>query len=313
MISFKDEKTKQYRPIDYWFGKVSFLDDQQKRAMTDAFVNLSKEYDEIIESLTQEKLQISSESKPSGVFSPSINAFYLHSLKDLAQRPETTFEKFIENCVDTSWDILKNHLATLRTLFIDQIKVNLLKLLTGLALKLQNILHTYQYIQLGTEISLTQTEVQAVIDRVAAWFLLPEREASDIYTLEQVIDIGIEFTKNARRGFIPNIERNIIGDIPLEASGLAKVVDCIFIMLDNVYRHSGVPSTPQVHLFVEIQEELGVLQLIENKVSKGTRSLDQEALLERIRHTIKNGDYRTQVKAEGGSGLIKLNKWLGYG
>ncbi len=309
LITFKDQNTKQYRPIEYWYEKVPSIDEQQKSAMTDAFLALSKEYDEIIDLLTQEYLQIFSSSKPLGIFIPSINTVSLHLLKEHAQRPETTFENFIDNCVETSWNIIKEQLAIFRTLLNDQVKVDLLKLFTSLASKLKQIFTAYQYIPLGTEISLAQTEVQSVIDRVAAWFLLPEGGGSDVYMLEQVIDIGIEFTKNARRGFFPKIERKIIGDIRCEASSLARIVDCIFIMLDNVYRHSGVTNTPHVSLLVERQDERKVLRIrMESEVAEGIRSQDHEDKIERIERTIKNGEYRTHVKAEGGSGLIKLNR-----
>jgi hypothetical protein len=234
-------------------------------------------------------------------------------LKEVALIPEMDLPAFVDACSVVFWACLEKPLEDVRKLLQEQVRAEVIDLFGKLSRKVSTVLTSEQSMHMSHKIIEAQTEVQVVLQRISAWFLLPEKETASVtYTIEQAIDIAVEFTKNARRGFRPSLTREIAIQSNIDGEMLGRLTDCIFIMLDNVWRHSGVRDEPAVTLAVyydDARQEL-VVKMISDALDSA-RSPATQQRLDKIRVIMDTGQYMEVLRSEGGSGLLKLRRLAG--
>jgi hypothetical protein len=157
-------------------------------------------------------------------------------------------------------------------------------------------------------------ELQASIERVAAWFAPDaENERRALRTMEQIVEIAIQATKNAHRGFDPQIETDI-EDLGLQSTEiLVLFTDILFTILDNIYSHSELGQRPNVTISIRSEQgddpaRMPVKIRVVNEIAPHAKTPANERRLQRIRDLIDSGDYRSSVKLEGGTGFLKLKR-----
>jgi len=172
---------------------------------------------------------------------------------------------------------------------------------------------TWSYAALNSAIADVIPEVQAAIDRVCEWFVpVGAEQEVGIRTIEQIVDIGIEATRTAHKGFSPMIEREI-EDIGVQSALiLSDITDILLTVLDNVYCHSGNRVSPWVKLRVSSEGlDAGHCKTtirIESEVATGTYTEERRSRLDRIKEQMASGEYRKHVNLDGGTGLLKLKR-----
>lgn len=306
LIALRDELTDKYLPNESLLSEIPELTEQQRRAIHEAVSKFSQTVDLTINELTQEYLQIRNESKPKGVFAPKVSVITLHHLKSLVKDSAGSFDHFIAECLQSFWSSLLAPLEEVRHTLINRTKPYLVDRINELATRLQEILEPSQFAIVENRLNAGRTEIQAVVNRVAEWFSVPEGTSSDLYTLEQAIDIGIEFTKNACKGFTPHITRDIRGNVATDTQILGRITDSLFIALGNAYRHSGMGMAPKIELDVYYEKESQSLRIrVVNEVAPWVESVNKERVGALLK-SLTEGELGERTTQEKGSGLVKL-------
>jgi hypothetical protein len=168
--------------------------------------------------------------------------------------------------------------------------------------------------ELQTLIGQASPELQASIARVASWFALDaENERRTLRTMSQIVDIAIQATENAHRGFEPEYTLDI-QDLGLQSNEtLLEFTDILFTVLDNIYAHSGLDRRPIIGIGISKTEQdddgrARVKIRVTNQITRDKKTAANEKRLDRIREQIQSGDYRALSKVEGGTGLLKLKR-----
>lgn len=282
-----------------------------------AFSAFSGRYDGIISDLTKNRLQIRSARKPQGFFALDLRAtpVVLHFVRARTDE-HTSFNDFLVTALTAITIPLRSILLGVSDYIKTIVKQDVEAAFESLRASLASSMPHRTYLELSSSIADVTPEILAAIDRVAGWFVpASDQQQGVLRTIEEVVEIGIEATKRAHRGFSPVVETNV-PHIGIRSTGfLTEVHDILFTVLDNVYSHSGNKVSPWTRVTVSSSrientepEQYIITFRIDSEAAPGVATEATRSKLERIREMMRSGEYRKQVNLEGGTGLLKLKR-----
>lgn len=280
-----------------------------------AWSEFSQAYEGVIDDLAKNKLQVRRSEKPEGLFTMESLPLYVYWVRSRVNA-ETTFADFFADIATAIEVLLTKCLVEVRRHITENVKAKVEAIFDKFRKSIERTSNSELYYELHSLIASAIPEVQAAIDRVADWFAYDQaQEIAALRSADQIVDIAIEATKNARRGFNPKIDRDI-EDLGLQSQGvLLEFTDILFTILDNVYRHSEVGDEPWVKIRVSgdmltdmIHKRVTIR--VDSEIDPNARTANAIAKLERIRSVMGTEEYRKQVNLEGGTGLLKLRRLI---
>ncbi|WP_414474295.1 hypothetical protein [Microvirga sp. M2] len=275
--------------------------------------DFSSVYDGIIDDLAKHRLQVRTQERPDGMFVLNIAPIMVYWVRSRIHE-NSTFREDFEAYLSALSVLLSYDLANIREYIGSTTKIKIEEAINDLRRSLERSLSPAGYSKVASEISWAIPEVTAAVDRVSDWFSPDQaRQAASGKTMEQIVDVAVEATRAARRGFNPKIERDIDSLGIHSTDVLLECTDILFTILDNVYRHSGVADDPWIRISVKGTDvgepsKVKVFIRVESEVAAGVFNAYEQGKLDRIRHMMDTGDYRKKVNLEGGTGLLKLKR-----
>jgi hypothetical protein len=312
LIVAKDGTPGKYQENLIWATKLGLHSESERNCFFGAFRNFSGRYDEIIEDLTKNRLQIKSSEKSSGMFSVSFEEMplALHFIRNAIDE-NTSFSDFVSSVFSAIDILLGLKLVAVRNHILECVKPAVGEAFEALRSSLEKGISLTAYTTINSALADVIPELQAAVHRIAEWFVPVEKQEAAVRTFEEVVNIGIEVTRKAHRGFAPRIDADI-ERIGIQTVALSDFTDILFTVLDNVYCHSGNRVSPWVKLRVwteALHLPLRIVKIrIESETVPGVVTEAAKRKLERIRDVMASGDYRKQVNLEGGTGLLKLKR-----
>ncbi len=149
----------------------------------------------------------------------------------------------------------------------------------------------------------------AAIEKIKEWLAPPTTPASLTLGVEELIRVSLAVINGFYREFRPNITFNM-GDLPTMQGVVRLFSDIFFIIFENVLKYSGNETDPDIQIEVEERDDhlwFRITNSVENV------SADERARIAGARERIESGAFRTAVRGEGGTGLPKLAKVIGFG
>lgn len=272
-----------------------------------------EQFDASLENLRKEYIQIRSRERPNGIFAvgmpkPAWDVYY-HQWEGA-----TTFEAFFDICWAAFEGALNVSLEDVRNFLSGEFAQGCEKLFDTLRRALDQCgLNAQDRASLVTCINDSVRGLQDAVAVVANWFVPfePTRDEVEL-RFEQVLEVALRVFKNARPGFSLQVEQHDNTDIGVFFSSLSlpRMSDALFIIFDNVYRHSGHIYGAKVKIYWDWtyqSEERGTLNLrVENTIaaSKSVESV-REGFKE-ARAKISSERSGDALVGEGGTGLVKL-------
>ncbi|THJ50834.1 hypothetical protein E9536_25925 [Burkholderia sp. LS-044] len=272
-----------------------------------------EQFDASLEALRKEYVQIRSKDKPKGIFAigmtkPAWDVYY-HQWEGAE-----TFEQFFEACWAAFEDVLDVSLEDVRKFLRGQFTQDCEKLFDTLRRALDQCgLDAQDRANLVTCINNSVRGLQDAVAVVANWFVPfePLRDEVEL-RFEQVLEVALRVFKNARPGFTLDVEQHGESDADVFISShlLPRMSDALFIIFDNVYRHSGHVSGAKVKIVwawtFEIGNRVTLNMRVENTIAE-TKSVDAvRAGFEEARAKISSERSGDALVGEGGTGLVKL-------
>jgi hypothetical protein len=264
--------------------------------------------DSTIKMLITDIVRINSLTTPKGKIvahlHPIKSGIYLSSLMR-----DCTFHQFTQACFDIFWKILQPSLEDLAFYFKHNVKDifqnEFDKLIDGFRIKDGELDSTIDKI---TKIS---TQTQAQIDLVSNWFQSDRKIEQQVFHLSEAIDVAVSVTKNVYRFFSSCVvERNIKNDIPLTSLGLLGITDCLYILLENAWKHSGLgASLSNIHIDSFLEAESNVLIFsVSNPLSQDRVEQVDQKFVDEICSKFGSEEFSNLASKEDGSGFAKLTK-----
>lgn len=270
--------------------------------------SFSNDIRQLVDGFVDQRVHVQRLDKPNGAFpqvmSPLVGKILAASL---AERPQS-FHAFLGGAYFVFWKLVEAGLSDLRKDVIES-------LAPALHDRVDTLIHDLRargpkYLPLITTLTTASTMTKSQCDTVAEWFQLPRTVAGELYQLPDAIEIASLATKNVHRAFPAKVRIASLPAVPLPLtpSGLAVLMDCLFVAFENAWKHSGLaPDLQDIELDAEFEPATRLLTLvIRNALSP-----------ERCRELIHGGlnSLRTKylgdlplelISREGGSGFPKL-------
>lgn len=221
---------------------------------------------------------------------------------------------FVGFCFETFWSAARVSLQEISNYFLFDFKQKIQSEFDSLIEKL--IVLGDDFEPLLTSIRTASTATQLQCDAVASWFL-PEKELEQrVFTLDETIEIANKATRNVYRLFNAKIikHKNESLNVLLTAYGLTTISDCLYIILENAWKHSGLESDSyNIDMSFSFDSTSSLLRIqIKSPLSENKLVELRDWRLAQIRKKYEGGPSLEMVPVEGGSGIPKLAKISRY-
>lgn len=307
VIFQKDSLAGGYVDGTIIFDDLLNLKEEEKISVHEQVALFSEKYDELLDETIKEYLQIVSDDKPLGIFDITINAIVFYALKEDLVKSES-FEEFIDVCLALFWQLLEPSLINAREHFQIYMKKRIESILDSLDSKLSTKLSGREYRVIYGEYRQAWTQVQTAIDQISGWFEKPKESSITSFSLEQVLEIALETIRSMRAGFTPMVERKLDPQLFLQSQDVAIICDILFIIMDNVAKHSGKGESPKVSFDIHYNQAKEIVIHVVNDVDCSANCAANQETLKNIERQIRSGNYRKALTLEGGTGFIKIKK-----
>lgn len=308
-IALRDSTSGVYQSISTWSGIIFHLPTRTGSLINKEFDDFSRRFDERVAYFIEEILQIRSDSKPLGVFDLQVSTVLLNLLKASTSEIEEAYE-FVEACTSNFKSALAPAMMKIKT-HLQDIKDETGRDVDRLLEHIQSESSDGAISPILDSINRGRTNFNFAADRVSDWFSSIDRaEHERHYSIDQVIRIGENLTRNTRPYFSPDLKIHLIGELPRFAPqfGAFLIADAMFIALDNAYLHSKIDGRISIDVRVELFEGKLLVFDVVNDVSDDAATPQALEKLERIRAQLDSGEYKGMVSGEGGTGLFKLRR-----
>ena len=274
------------------------------------FGRFSETLTTIFDEFINRKLRIRSEQYPEGLIDVNMTNTVFNLIKmDLTEG--VSFDKLLDVAfaqfgvwTDASLEMVRNEL---RCHVHDEVR----KAIETLRFQLSALSDNANIAFINDNINRGYLAFQLALEKASGWFNFNIIEDhSRTFSMEEVINIAIQMTKNVCPGFEPQIKLDLEGAYPpLTSQTLTTITDILLIMLGNVNKHSGLKNNVEIILNVRLDNELLVVT-VENEVESGIDNEVNNVKLQDIRNKIIRGEHINVLSTEGNSGLIKLSRYI---
>ena len=307
VINFREAGLNVYKTNEYWLEQLkSTLPENEISAIDKSLKKFSQKYDAVIENLTKEILQIRTNEKKTGAFHIEITSIHFRFLELMLKRAGS-FSDFVEWCFNLFWEQLENCLSEVTNHLDKSTKLEIGEMFDELELELESITNSSNIQSLREGIRRARTDVLAALEQIKGWFHRPVSVTGSVYNLNTILEIAIETSLRTLKGFEPTISKTINSEMKFSGTQIAGISDIIFILFDNVFKHSGIGSRPWVRISAEITQGQFVLEFT-SEIGPEVQRDDIEIALEGIRNEIASHSYQKSTLGEGGTGLTKIMK-----
>lgn len=306
IITSRDARTEEYKANELWLQRLS-LEPWNAERLDEVLKTFSKRFDQGVKKFADDRLQIKSLEKPRGLFQYAITDLHAVLLATAAQ-PPNAFDRYVDQCLAVFWENVELSTHRVRTAIEDDLKPELERIVRDLVVSLEKIRPAaIETEDLINAVRRAQTNLHSSLDTLKDWFYVPEVLPDRVYSMDEVIDIGLNQVKKLHPDFNPQVELAV--DYSLGIVELPRFSDIFFIIFENIQRHSGVGYRPFVR--VEAAHKEGCFSLLVENEMLPWEGIQEK--LNELRSFIAAGQFQRVVSSEGGTGLVKLWNMINSG
>lgn len=293
--------------VERWSNFLSLDGDEFASALSKFHV-FSKAVIDIANYAKNEKVQIQSLAKGEGVILPCLNPQIITMVFSVVER-DIGFSNFLNVCYGVFWIALRHPMQELADYFRGSVKDQLRSEFESIISAILAI--NQKTLPLVTALRSIATTVQSQCDAVAAWFEPAEEKEHCTYTLHEAIEIAKQATKNVYRAFPAFVDVNELpgDDLPLSSSALGTLTDCLYVIFENSWKHSGLEAQNEpLVLSAEFDSKNNILALnVRSCLAFEKYSELVGGELEYLKEKyLFDGADASWAAIEGGSGFAKL-------
>lgn len=277
--------------------------------------DFSKKVKFLVDELVNDFVQINSKEKPRGAFKYWFNKEFLKVITGMLDDFDETnlsFSAFLASCYFLFWKSLVDlGLKDINLYITNDFKEKIKNEFDGLISKFRSLNIGSDLLPLITMLQRISTDTQTQCDVVSDWFRLPNHADDEDFQLPDAINIAQAATQNVYRALDANFHHQDTIKISLTTTALAVITDCLFVIFENAWKHSGLGSDlKNIDIETEFNDSNKLLTLIvysdlsEDKLRELTQS-EIDRLKEKY---IANTLPIHLVSKEGGSGFPKLRR-----
>ncbi len=157
-----------------------------------------------------------------------------------------------------------------------------------------------------------KTDLQVAVENICGWFRRPTDFQRAPFDIDLAIGVALKQIENcyAKDAISPRL--SISSDKKIPGKYLDGTVEVLFILLQNVVRHSGFSNQTNEVKIIVVQDSLGLDIEIENKISPSINIYSHKRLGEEAVERYSKDTALKMARSEGGSGLSKIWRILEF-
>jgi hypothetical protein len=299
----------KYEPNEHWRHRYNAWPLTVGVEIEKKMRTFSQQFDALVDRIANDYLQIWSGEKPKGLFRLApLNALVVRLMASEIS-PKVTFDEFLNTCVGLFWQLLDRCLQEVRNTIERVVNSEMAQLFESLRTDLKKLQGAYPDAELDAAILNAQTRAQQALEQVKDWFRVAKPLTESNSTFGEIVEIGLECVRNLHPDFRPQLSIETPEDL-FRISQLTLFSDILFIIFDNVRKHSGLPE-PKVTASARVRDNNLEIE-IKNELAANAITPERERHVTQIMETIAQGEggYLRAVRSEGGTGLKKLRNIL---
>lgn len=299
----------EYLDNQYWLELIAAENRPELTlAMAERLNAFSSRYDEVIDELGSQVIQLRTDEKPRGVLRFEVPPALATSML-LEIDKDLSFDDFFAVCEDTFWSLVLisgQHVKSEAHAANQKMQA----VLDDLGEQSRQIGGSVSGL-LGDAILRAKGAVSQALDEIVEWLESPSEKSEIALTIRELIDVSLSTLKRFYPDFEPKLRFTLEGvDDLVIPNALVLFTDIFFIIFENVLRYSGVARSPDIEIRSWIDGRMLWFDVRNSLVSLS--ELERERI-SAARQRVESGEYKTALRVEGGTGLPKLAKLLGYG
>lgn len=288
-----------------WRGSSEVLDPSAE--VINELRAFSREIGDTVKRLIDERVQVHSKAKPSGVFKVHLDATAVRALV-ASFKSELSFPEFIYTCYQVFWMALQVPRAEIAEYISSGTKGELQRSFDAVITRLDGA----RMPALVTALRLAATQTQQQCDVASRWFTNQSDHVDQHYPLDVAIEIAGKATKNIYHGFPAKLElmQPKEDGMSLTSRGLAVLYDCLFVAFENAWKHSGLgEKLGVIAISLDFDRDASVLNVsIGSALSESRAEELTPSVVAELRASFMGPVPGDAVAKEGGSGFAKLAK-----
>ncbi|MFS2160437.1 hypothetical protein ACCD10_24255 [Pseudomonas sp. Pseusp122] len=307
VITKRSVDGKTYLSNKYW---IKVLSEQKFECVDEVdklLANFSKELDDLIHHLVNDKIQIASVEKPEGWFRKTFTTNDLVVLQKIVRDQDMTFADFFEASTHVFWHGVDICLKEINEHLEADVKKRVTEIFERLNSSIVNLRPDDAPLPLIRAVTEAKTSYFQSLNVVKEWFSLPSPYEPPMFTFEQLVRVGLECVKKIKPSFDPEI---VItgGDVNI-LSMLTYFSDIFYVIFNNVEEYSGI-ARPKVSVDATVSGDLLAVE-ITNQILASAENEESLERIEAAKDLIGSGNYRKNVSVEDLSGFSKIKNLIG--
>ncbi|MCZ8437130.1 hypothetical protein [Achromobacter xylosoxidans] len=298
-----------FEPPLYWIERLNVAGEKVTE-VTKAFAIFTADFQKSIDALLKNRLRVKNDRNPQGEITAEITDIFVKSLKiDIVQG--LSFETFISTVFITYKNAVSAYLESVREYLKSKFLNDAIEAFQLLSRSVGQIVGDDKNKgYLDDAITNARLDLQTSVRVVCDWLEIAQKEdLAQLYTLQQAIKIGINYTRQVRNDFSPEIVvKGVDESFRVTGGSLIVIVDILFILLDNVYKHAGLPNERIISLTFDLSEDGFIRIRMKNDLSSGTDRNEVITQFDGARRLIAGSEGERKLTEEDRSGLPKLSR-----
>lgn len=302
LVTPRDAASGGYRRNEEWPPRLFPLDIARQDALAERLRQFSEEYDELLDK-TQAWLTISRDRGADGLFSFAIGAAKLGGMEAHVFEDELGLDAFVDRVLAVCDKLLEGSLTRAREMVSGHFKPSAVSLLQRLATYVEQMGPAVS--PLTTRIAHATVQLNVAADRVANWFTRAPTVFNEPFALEEAIEVARQVSIRVNPRFSATADLREVSGLHYRGLVMFPLIDVLFIIMDNVIKHSGLASAPVARL--RAWREAGSVRIrCDNDLAPAIDIGTLRIRLADIRAAARRGEETQAITREGGTGLHKL-------
>ena len=290
-----------YEASEYWKHTFALSGDSELGEMvSDALIVFSQRYDEKLNALKDDFIQVRRAEKPDGIIDldwseGEILAFIATFIR--LDGLDETLEEFS----GYYWQLAELRLAPSRHFILNEVKSDLFHLFTELE---EGLSRASGYQRLGPftdQVMRAKEELSTALKELASWHNVAKSTDVEPISLSDIISASEKIARRLHPTFNPVVRISGDKDVRLSSS-LNILIEVFKALYINVCVHSSV-LRPNVNIEVSSEDPNALTVVFKSSCSD---VLAAQAAAEVAQEKIMSGEYEDKLSTEGGSGLPKV-------
>jgi hypothetical protein len=312
LLCIEDKQTGDYALPARWRVRFEGYSNDEVKHIHRQMVRFTQRIEQIIEHCLFELIQVrGTDIHQQGMFNFS-TPWETRATLMASISATTTYEEFVDRNIAYCWEVTDRSLEEFQAELKGPISQQVNNALDTLISSIESRMPHENVADLSDSLVRARTEFQMAVDRISEWFRRPADIRRNPFEIELAVGVALKQIENCYTN--SSIEPELNLNIPYKIQGafLDGIVEILFILLQNVIRHSGFGDMPVAVSIHAYRNETEICLEVTNELApeidvNSRREVTEEAMRRYAQDTALK-----MARIEGGSGLSKVWRILEY-